>query len=622
MERFEQVLPSWVVTALAAGPLRYTAPLPIQQVVVPFVCAAFDAGLPADVCLTAPTGAGKTLCYLAPLLRAVRAGREADRGMRRLRAVILVPTAALADQVATVARHILAHDDSGIRLGVLGGTEADGSPWHVLPLSDGRRHVFASFDVIVATPQPVLTAVALAAERFTLDAATGSVNQSDNDLGVAPGGADVTGEDESPLPASAALLGHVRMLVVDEADDVLRGTFGNAVSRVATALDTAARQLQQAPIDQCPGLWHSTCGRTGVVHRLLCSATLTPHVARVAEVRMRNVRHFALDASGADVGSAGEAGTSAVQSKLAMPASLSENMVIVRHEEQRPAVLLRTLRHAVAQHVPPLGATGEATLTDHAAVLVFCGTAETARVLGRMLAAAAAEEGANAATPTSAADGAKAVPGRRWEILEYTSATSQTERRMAVLNTFGRSAVQIVVATDGLMRGIDLPGVRAVLMYDAPRSAPQYVHRVGRTARAGQPGHSYVLLARDGPSGTHDDGEVAKFRAVGQLLQRTREVANVRELREVDELLPRVSEYLESAKQQLAKRWASAYDSSQAPAQGASGAAAASPPPQARAGARAPAKTNGKGAPQRPGGPREHDAKAGQKRQRPPPPSR
>ena len=49
-------------------------------------------------------------------------------------------------------------------------------------------------------------------------------------------------------------------------------------------------------------------------------------------------------------------------------------------------------------------------------------------------------------------------------------------------------AARVLVASDALTRGMDVPGVGAVVNYDAPSFAKTYVHRAGRTARAGQQG--------------------------------------------------------------------------------------------------------------------------------------
>lgn len=64
---------------------------------------------------------------------------------------------------------------------------------------------------------------------------------------------------------------------------------------------------------------------------------------------------------------------------------------------------------------------------------------------------------------------------------------SQSQRR-AVLQDFKHGHWTLVVTTDLAARGIDVPGLQAVVNYDLPRSADDYVHRIGRTGRAGASG--------------------------------------------------------------------------------------------------------------------------------------
>lgn len=51
-----------------------------------------------------------------------------------------------------------------------------------------------------------------------------------------------------------------------------------------------------------------------------------------------------------------------------------------------------------------------------------------------------------------------------------------------------------IVCTDALARGIDLPGVQCVISYSAPKHLKTYIHRAGRTARAGSSGTAVTLL--------------------------------------------------------------------------------------------------------------------------------
>ncbi|MEJ5989766.1 DEAD/DEAH box helicase [Ramlibacter sp. PS3R-8] len=60
--------------------------------------------------------------------------------------------------------------------------------------------------------------------------------------------------------------------------------------------------------------------------------------------------------------------------------------------------------------------------------------------------------------------------------------------RTAVLRDFKSGALEVLVTTDLAARGIDIPGLQVVVNYDLPRSADDYVHRIGRTGRAGASG--------------------------------------------------------------------------------------------------------------------------------------
>jgi superfamily II DNA/RNA helicase len=69
----------------------------------------------------------------------------------------------------------------------------------------------------------------------------------------------------------------------------------------------------------------------------------------------------------------------------------------------------------------------------------------------------------------------------------------QTERARA-LKQVRDGRMRVLVATDVAARGIDVPGINLVVNYDAPRQAEDYVHRIGRTGRAGRSGIAVTFL--------------------------------------------------------------------------------------------------------------------------------
>jgi len=70
-------------------------------------------------------------------------------------------------------------------------------------------------------------------------------------------------------------------------------------------------------------------------------------------------------------------------------------------------------------------------------------------------------------------------------------------QREAALGAFRRGDIRILVATDIAARGIDVGGISHVFNYELPNVAEQYVHRIGRTARAGATGIAIAFVADD-----------------------------------------------------------------------------------------------------------------------------
>lgn len=71
------------------------------------------------------------------------------------------------------------------------------------------------------------------------------------------------------------------------------------------------------------------------------------------------------------------------------------------------------------------------------------------------------------------------------------------QERLATLDAFKSGEVKLLVATDVAARGLDIAEMPAVVNYDIPFNAEDYVHRIGRTGRAGASGLAVSLVARE-----------------------------------------------------------------------------------------------------------------------------
>jgi superfamily II DNA/RNA helicase len=95
---------------------------------------------------------------------------------------------------------------------------------------------------------------------------------------------------------------------------------------------------------------------------------------------------------------------------------------------------------------------------------------------------------------------------------------SQAER-LATLDAFKRNEVEVLVATDVAARGLDIAELPGVINYDVPFNAEDYVHRIGRTGRAGASGLAITLAAERDTRGLAD---------IEKLIKRSIEVRELR----------------------------------------------------------------------------------------------
>lgn len=141
---------------------------------------------------------------------------------------------------------------------------------------------------------------------------------------------------------------------------------------------------------------------------------------------------------------------------LAVPSTLYQTylQVPVTYREAYLHILLLTARNVARK-----------------SVMIFCNRTSTANLLERLL-----------------------------RLLEHRVTSLHSllpqQERTSNLARFRASAARILVATDVASRGLDIPEVDLVINYDVPRNPDDYIHRVGRTARAGKKGEAITLIGQ------------------------------------------------------------------------------------------------------------------------------
>lgn len=509
---------------------------PIQSLVIPDVIASErHAHLRArDVCVSAPTGSGKTLAFVLPILNAL-----SKRVVRRLRALVVLPSRDLALQVYKVFDRYT--NGSDLRVGLAIGQTDFEAEQKSLIIGPSNRHSIGDVDIARHRYafNPTSARIALEAFPHTNTAAPSASDwhsslpkggRSAVDVLVATPGRLMDHLDRTP----GFTLQHLRFLVIDEADRLVNESYQNWIGRVidATTASSAASEYtgsRHDDDDERKGLYsvppldlHSngasfvidpiTWRRGGPsgnsdsintndamssvaaavcrpvqLRKLLYSATLTKDPQKLASLGLVNPKffdahHLALKQDGHTDQLQEVANQNKSKQRYSLPDGLSE-FTVECAAGQKPLVLLALLLDLTRV------ARENKSVSDGSSsgiVVVFTSSVDSTHRLSRLL---------------QLLWGAARL-GNTSSIAEFSSALSQKQRSKLIKcctvspNDSGNSqqSVSVVVCSDGMSRGMDIPFVSAVINYDVPSFAKTYVHRCGRTARAGREGKAISIL--------------------------------------------------------------------------------------------------------------------------------
>jgi len=431
--------------------LGYKNFFPVQAMSLAHIIFADTQLRRRDVCIRAPTGSGKTLGYCLPIAQAL--SKRPSYLTRQLRALIVLPSRDLATQVHRVMKEVL--ENCHLRVGLAIGQSNFTAEQIELTVDKESSDESMICHWLSLDPGNLKLALKLARKSYLLhsnydcafdeDTRHGKERTWSNiDVLVCTPGRLVDHLDKT----KGFCLEHLEFLVIDEADRLLNQRYHNWVDRVFKA-HAANQQMSRSVTPK-------------QLQKFLVSATMTRDPQKLA--RLGLVHPLDLNVSQMKASSTGS-------SSYTMPNSLVERTVECT-AQQKPLVLLALLAELLFER-------------DETRVVIFTSNLDSTHRLARLL---------QLVWPYMMLE-------NKGTVREFSSALSQQERSSLVTDC-RRGEVAVVVCSDGMSRGMDLPRVQAVVNYDVPTTAKTYVHRSGRTARAGAKGLVITLLKGVGQRGT------------------------------------------------------------------------------------------------------------------------
>jgi len=236
-------------------------------------------------------------------------------------------------------------------------------------------------------------------------------------------------------------LSHLRYLVIDEADRMMENIAQDWLNLLENAVYTEDRP-RPSPYLTVASMMDSV---NLPLQKLLFSATLSHDPEQLEQLNLFEPKLFRCVVPPKDIVGGSTTGK---PGEYTFPAELSQQYVITSAQD-RPLMVTLLIRKLKLQRV-----------------LVFTHSTESVHRLALLL--------ANLGHATG-------------------ELHSLVKKRRKVLNQLEAGNLQLVVCSDALARGIDVNDLDGVISYDAPTHLKTYVHRVGRTARAGKVGTAVTL---------------------------------------------------------------------------------------------------------------------------------
>ncbi|KAG0260404.1 ATP-dependent RNA helicase dbp6 [Linnemannia exigua] len=522
----------------------------VQTAVIPVLMRARHLGdirrAPGDLCVSAPTGSGKTLAYVLPIVEIL-----SQRVVTRLRALVVLPTRDLCIQVKETFDTFVKGTDLKIAT-----STGQNSFAHEQAILVGESHSFPNsprvlgghsrVDVLITTPGRLIDHIK-STPNFTLqhlrflviDEADRLLNQSFQDWLFHILNAI------HPSPER-------KFLGVDgsESIQVKRDHLGFPIhDAIAPGFLSSFFQLPESDVEDPKAL---------SVQKLLFSATLTRNPAKIASLQLSDPQYVAVQegGSGQDGEDKAKYTTPAGLTEHMIVCETSEKPLMVLHllhhlkvrsalcftksvesahrlykliqlyEKIRTTTLVASPVAAVESKEEGSGAGKKADKTDKKKKSAdkdqdISGSegesdesssesedddssssgsdsdssseeededeGESSDVEMEQ-AVASTDMDIDSTTPT-----APTAPMDAIVVAEFSSDLPKS-KRASILRAFNNGEIHLLICSDLISRGMDLSPVSTVINYDSPVYMKKYIHRVGRTARAGKTGTAYSLV--------------------------------------------------------------------------------------------------------------------------------
>ncbi|KAM6992647.1 ATP-dependent RNA helicase DDX51 [Tautogolabrus adspersus] len=288
-----------------------------------------------------------------------------------------------------------------------------------------------------------------AAEQASLSEVRGGTRRSLADIVVATPGRLVDHINKN----SGFNLEHLRFLIIDEADRMIDSMHQSWLSQVVKAVFRSGSGAEASSIFRRTEPAHVTAASLSPpqmpLQKLLFSATLTQNPEKLQQLGLHQPRLFSSIHSQTP---STPTAPNQKQDRFDFPQGLTEYYVPCTLSKKPLLILHFILRMKLSP------------------ILCFTNSRETAHRLFLLV---------------QLFGGVQAA--------EFSSRLSPGERKKT-LKEFEQGKIQLLISTDAAARGIDINGVKCVVNYDAPQYIRTYIHRIGRTARAGKVGLAFTFL--------------------------------------------------------------------------------------------------------------------------------